>query len=108
MKKKNDGHRDAYWHSVQILFAAEKRAADLCLRMQLGVGQAQMNREPLLCADAKHGATGVATKPSSIISFSIMQQTGTNAGRSVDAYLFPDPVLPLHDMIYSPIGLTSE
>jgi hypothetical protein len=32
-KKKNDGHRDAYWHSVQILFAAEKRAADLCLRM---------------------------------------------------------------------------
>jgi hypothetical protein len=31
-KKKNDGHRDAYWHSVQILFA-EKRAADLCLRM---------------------------------------------------------------------------
>ena len=44
MKKKNDGQRDAYWHSVQILFAAEKRAADLCLRMQLDVGQAQMNR----------------------------------------------------------------
>jgi hypothetical protein len=72
------------------------------------IGQARMNREPLPCADAKHGATVVATKRSSIISFSIMQQTGTIAGRSVDAYLSLDPVLLLHDMIYSPIGLTSE
>jgi len=76
--------------------------------MQLVLVRPQMSREPLPCADAKHGATGVSTKRSSIISFSIMQQTGTIAGRSVDAYLSPDPVLPLHDMIYSPIGLTSE
>uniref|UniRef100_K4AHU3 Uncharacterized protein n=1 Tax=Setaria italica TaxID=4555 RepID=K4AHU3_SETIT len=39
-----------------------------------------MNREPLPCADAKHGATGVATKRLTIISRSIMQPTNAIAG----------------------------
>ena len=99
-------------NSDEILLV-EKRDANLWQRLQVAHllrPRWTGNRSP--CADAKHGATGVATKWLSIISLSIMQPTNAIAvlicvrsqvSRSCFATAWWYNLFSI-----SPIGLTSE